>query len=211
MEAFKLGKILENQVIDVQLALHSLEKARDELRKSLKRRKDLAIAENEINYKEIDNTTLFSNGDTKNFDAAIAKLMETNRAQAEEIRTLKLEQESHAIMLCEVNEQKKRAIEDKAMIKDDKRNIANRLEEKAIEFERISNIQLDSLNQMMNAHHELNMKDIEISTLKMQNEQLQNDLRREKEILESFKKPDEAIKYFEQLLKSPRSTNDTSG
>ena len=61
------------------------------------------------------------------------------------------------------------------MIEDDKRNIANRLEENSIEFERISNMQLDSLNQMMNAHHELNMKDIEISTLKMQ-----NDLKREK-------------------------------
>ena len=50
MEAFKLGKIIENQVIGVQLALHILEEARDELRKSLKRRKDLAIAENEIKY-----------------------------------------------------------------------------------------------------------------------------------------------------------------
>ena len=63
----------------------------------------------------------------------------------------------------------------------------------------------------MNAHHELNVKEIEISTLKMQNEQLQNDLRREKEIAESFKKSSEAIKHFEQLLKSPRSSNDTSG
>ena len=59
---------------------------------------------------------------------------------------------------------------------------------------------------MMNAHHELNVKDIEISTLKMQNEQLQNELRREKEIEKSFKKPNDAIKYFDQLLKSPRST-----
>ena len=160
--------------------------------KSLKRRKDLAIAENEINYKEIDTTNIFSNGDTIEFDAAIAELMETNRAQVEEIRTLKLEQESHAIMLCEANEQKKRAIEDKAIIEDDKRNIENRLDAKAIEFERISNMQLETLNQMMNAHHELNMKDIEISTLK-----IQNDLRREKEILESFNKPNEDIKYFE--------------
>ena len=63
----------------------------------------------------------------------------------------------------------------------------------------------------MNAHHELNVKDIEISTLKIQNEQLQNDLRREKEIAKSFKKSSEAIKHFEQLLKSPRSNNDTSG
>ena len=110
MEVFKLKKIIENQVIGVQLVLHSLEEARDEFRKSLKRRKDLAIAENEINYKEIDTTKVFANGDTKEFDATIAELMETNRAQAEEIRTLKLEQESQAIMLCEVTEQKKRAI-----------------------------------------------------------------------------------------------------
>ena len=39
---------------------------------------------------------------------------------------------------------------------------------------------------------------------------LQNDLRREKEIVESFSKSSEAIKHFEQLLKSPRSNIDTS-
>ena len=59
---------------------------------------------------------------------------------------------------------------------------------------------------MINSHHELNMKDIEISTLKMQNE-----LKREKEIVESFNKSSEAIKHFDQFLKSPRSNNDTSG
>ena len=64
---------------------------------------------------------------------------------------------------------------------------------------------------MMNTHHELNVKDIEISALKLQNEQLKNDLRREREIVESFNKPNEAIKYFEQLLKSPRSNNNTIG
>ena len=47
MEVLKLGKIIENQVIDVHLALHNLEEAREELRKSLKRRKDIAIAEND--------------------------------------------------------------------------------------------------------------------------------------------------------------------
>lgn len=62
----------------------------------------------------------------------------------------------------------------------------------------------------MNAHHELNFKDIEITTLKLQNEQLQNDLKKEKEFAESFNKPNEAIKYFEQLLRSPRSNKDTS-
>ena len=63
---------------------------------------------------------------------------------------------------------------------------------------------------MMNLHYELNVKEIEISTLKLQNEQLQNELKREKEFADSFNKPSEAIRYFEQLLKSPKSTRDTT-
>ena len=171
MEVFKLGKIIENHVIDVHLALHKVEEAREEQRKSLKRRKDIAIAENDIKFKEIDTTQVFSNGDSKEFDIAIVELMEKNRIQAEEIRSLKIEHESQAMMLCEITKQKKRVVEDRAMLEDDKRNLANRLEEKFIELTRISNMQMDTLSQMMNIHHELNMKDIEISTLRMQNEQ----------------------------------------
>ena len=50
--------------------------------------------------------------------------MEKNRAQAEEIKILKIEKESQAMMLYEVTKQKKRAIEDKVMIEEDKRNLA---------------------------------------------------------------------------------------
>ena len=140
MEVLKLGKIIENQVIDVYLTLQKVEEAREELRKSLKRRKDIAIAENDIHYKEIDTTQVFSNGDSKEFDAEIAELMEKNRAQEEEIRSFKMEQESQAMMLCEITEQKKRAIEDRSMIEDDKRNLTNRLEEKSTELTKISNM-----------------------------------------------------------------------
>ena len=82
MEVFKLGKIIGNHMIDAHLTLHRVEEAREELRKSLKRRKDIAIAENDIHYKEIDTTQVFANGDSKEFDAAIAELMEKNRVQA---------------------------------------------------------------------------------------------------------------------------------
>ena len=108
-----------------------------------------------------------------------------------------MEKESQAMILCEITKQNEREIEDRAMLEDDKRNLANRLEEKSIELTRISNMQLDTLSQMMNAHHELNMKDIEISTLKMQDDELQNELKREKEIANSFIKSSEAIKHFE--------------
>ena len=70
------------------------------------------------------------------------------------------------MMLCEIIEQKKREIEDRSMLEDDKRKLANILEEKSIELTKISKMLLATLSQMMNTHHELNMKDIEISTLK---------------------------------------------
>ena len=47
---------------------------------------------------------MFSNGDSKEYDAKIVDLMEKNRSQEEEIRTLKIEQESQAMMLCQVSE-----------------------------------------------------------------------------------------------------------
>ena len=110
MEFYKLCKIIENQEIQIHLIMHSLEEAREELRKSLKRRKDIALAKNDTQYKEIDTTKVFSNGDTKYFDVTIEYLMEKNRAQVEEIRSFKIEQESQAMMLCEITEQKKRPL-----------------------------------------------------------------------------------------------------
>ena len=47
MEFYKLGKIIENQEIKIHLSLHSLKEARKELRKSLKRRRDIAIVKND--------------------------------------------------------------------------------------------------------------------------------------------------------------------
>ena len=73
--------------------------------------------------------------------------MDKNRTQVEEIRSLKIEHESQAMMLCELSEQKKREIEDKVMLEDEKRNLANRLEEKSTELARISNMQMDTLTQ----------------------------------------------------------------
>ena len=102
MEVYKLGKTIENQVIDIQLALQQLNEAREALKSSLKRRKEISIVENDTHFKEIDTSKLFTDGNQSEFDAAIADLMEKNRGQAKEIRNLKLDQESQDILLCEV-------------------------------------------------------------------------------------------------------------
>ena len=66
-----------------------------------------------------------------------------------------------------MTEQKKKVVEDKAMIEDDKRVLINRLEERSSKVTRITNMHLETLGQLMNANHELNTNDIEITTLKL--------------------------------------------
>ncbi len=94
MEVYKLGKNIENQEIEIHLILHQLNEVGEELKKSLKRRKEIPSVENEPQYKEIDTTKLFVDGDSNEFDVVVADLMEKNRVQAKEIRNLNLEQES---------------------------------------------------------------------------------------------------------------------
>ena len=174
---------------------HRLEEKSEELSKvsnqQLNTLSQMMNLHHELNIKDIEISTLklFTNGNQSDFDAKIVELIEKNRAQVEEIKNLKLEKETQAILICEVTKQKKKAIEDKTICEEDKRILANRLEEKSEELSKISNQQLDTLSQMMNLHYELNVKDTEISTL-----QLQNELKREKEFADSFNKPNEAIK-----------------
>lgn len=66
----------------MHLILHQLNEAREELKKSLKRRKEIAIVENDTQYKEIDTTKLFIDGDSNEFDVVVVDLMEKNRVQA---------------------------------------------------------------------------------------------------------------------------------
>ena len=89
--------------------------------------------------------------------------------------------------------------------------MTNILEERSLEATRITNMHLETLGQLMNANHELNTKNIEIYSIKVANEQLRNDLKREKEFIECFNKFSEAIKYIEQLMRSLRSNKDTFG
>ena len=56
---------------------------------------------NDTQDKEVDTTKIFANRDSNEFDAKNLGLIEKNRAQDEEIKNLKLEKESQAIVLCE--------------------------------------------------------------------------------------------------------------
>ena len=61
----------------------------------------------------MDTTKLFANGKYNEFDAVVVDLMEKNKILVEEIKNPKIEQESQAILLCQVTEQKKKTMEEK--------------------------------------------------------------------------------------------------
>lgn len=211
MEVYKVGKVIENQKINVHLALQQLEAARGELKKSLSRRREIAIQQNDSQYQEEDTTELFDNGNSIESDKAIKEILEKNNILSDDIINLKREQEIQFVRLCEVVEQKKKAKEDKTMAEEDKRQISMRLDERTTDMQRLTNNQLDMVNQLLLVNQELGRKDMEINNLRSENDQLRNELRSIKEINKRMKKPNEAAKYVEELLRSPRRSSDRSG
>ena len=93
-------------------------------------------------------------------------------------------------------DQRKKVVEDKVMIEDDTIILRNRLDEKIFDVQKLTNTQLEMMNQAMITNQELMTNDLEISTLKMQNEQLQNELKARKELTKRMNKSSEAMRYF---------------
>ena len=83
------------------------------------------------------------------------------------------------------------------MVEEDKRVMTTRLEERISDVLKLTNTQLDMMNQLMLANQELNYKDVGIGNLKSQKDVPKNELKIEKESMQRFKKPKEAMNYFE--------------
>ena len=78
MAAYKLGKIIDNQMIDIQLILQQLEAVREKLRKSLRKRKDMDIQQNDTLYQEVHTQGFLDDGNSNESDEFIANLLEKN-------------------------------------------------------------------------------------------------------------------------------------
>lgn len=96
------------------------------------------------------------------------------------------------------------------MAEEDKRQMVIRLKDRSFEVQKITNNQLDMINQLIVVTQDAYRKDLEITNLRSQNEQLRSELKHEKELMERMNKPNEAIKHFEELTRSLR-TKDTFG
>ena len=105
MEIFRLDKAIENEKIDLEMAIAQLKKAKEQLSQSLKRRKELANQMNDHQYIE-ENIEDFFSSSSDEANNAIKELLEKNGSLQEEIRKLKREQEIQSIRLCEILEQR---------------------------------------------------------------------------------------------------------
>ena len=102
MEIFRLDKAIENEKLDLEMAIVQLKEAKEHLSQSLKRRKDLANHMTDLKYVEEKIEDFFPSSSSDEENNAIKELLENNGSLQEEVRKLKREQEIQSIRLCEI-------------------------------------------------------------------------------------------------------------
>ena len=104
MEIFRLDKAIDNENLDLKMAISQLKKAKEKLSQSLKRRKDLAIQMNDHLYTEERIEDLHPSSTSDEANDAIKELLEKNGSLQEEVRKLRREQEIQSVRVCEIME-----------------------------------------------------------------------------------------------------------
>ena len=181
MEIFKLNKAIENEKLDLEMAMVQLKEAKENLSQSLKRRKELANQMNDLRYVEERIEDFFPPSSSNEANNAIKELLEKNGSLQEEVRKLKREQEIQSIRLCEILEQRNKAQEDLEARNNEQQNQSNQNE--------------DLTDQITEANEE-------ITILKAQNERIRNYLNHEKEISEIILRELRSEKKINEKLKN---------
>ena len=89
MEIFWLDKAIDNEKLDLELAIGQLKKEKEKLSQSLKRIKHLAIEMNDQLYIEEGIEIIHSKSNSDEANEAIKELLEKNGTLQEEVRKLK--------------------------------------------------------------------------------------------------------------------------
>ena len=180
MEVFRLDKAIDNEKLDLELAIAQLKKEKEKLSQSLKRRKELANQMNDHQYVEENIEDLFPSSSSDEANNAIKELLEKNGSLQEEVRKLKREQEIQSTRLCEVLEQRNKVKED--------------LNERINQHENL-------IDQISNASEE-------IMTLRSKNEIIRNELRSKKKISERLANDLNTKRQInERMMKSQEDMN----
>lgn len=141
MEIFKLDKAIDNEKLDLEMAIAQLKKAKEQLFQSLKRRKELENQMNDHQYIEERIEDFFPSRSSNEENDAIKELSEKNGTLQEEIRKIKREQEIQPVRLCEILEQRNKMKEEM-----DGRN--NEIQNQSL-------LHADLMDQIFNANEEI--------------------------------------------------------
>ena len=93
MEIFRLEKEIENEKLDLEMAIVQLTEAKEHLFQSLKGRKELENQMNDLKYVEEKIEDFFPSSSSNEEDNAIKEHLEKNGSLQEEVRKLKRERE----------------------------------------------------------------------------------------------------------------------
>ena len=105
MKVFRLDKAIDNEMLNLEMAIVQLKKTKEQLSQSLKRRKDIAIQMNDHLYIEERIEDLHSVGNSDDANEVSKELLEKNDF-LQEVRKLRRKQEIQSIRLCEIMEEK---------------------------------------------------------------------------------------------------------
>ena len=89
MEVFRLDKAIDNEKLDLELAIGNLKKEKEQLSQSLKIRKDIAIQRNYQLYVGGIIEDIISKSNLDDANEAIKELLEKNSTLQEEVRKLR--------------------------------------------------------------------------------------------------------------------------
>ena len=106
MEIFRLNKCIDNEKLDLKMAIAQLKKEKEKPSQSLKRRKDLAIQMNDHLYTKERFEYLHWQSNLDEPNKEIKEILENNGSLQDEVRKLRREQEIYSARLCQVMEEK---------------------------------------------------------------------------------------------------------
>lgn len=123
---YRLDKAIDNEKLDVQLAMEQFKKMKEKISQSLKRRKYLLAQMNDNLYIEEIIKDICQDISSDEADATIKDLLEknltikdlleNNLTLHEEVKKMKREQEIQSVRMCEDMEQKDKAKEEKIFL-----------------------------------------------------------------------------------------------
>ena len=148
MEVYMLDKAIENEKLDLEIAIGQINKLKEKLSQSLKRRKNIATQMDDNIYIEEKIKDISQDKCSKKVDAVTRELIEKNHILQDEVTKLRREQEIQLVRMCEIMEQKDKANEEKRLL-------PKKIEEKNNEIYGLSIQQVDLIDQLNDENQEL--------------------------------------------------------